>query len=139
MPYADPEKKREYDKRWRQSPEGKAWMKEYSRRYREENRDKIRERKRAWLKTPKGKANRKAVKRRYENRKRGAVDQEPYNVEDLLGDECLACGSTDTLVLDHVVPISWGGADKPANLQTLCHMCNSLKGDRSDHDYREKA
>lgn len=51
------------------------------------------------------------------------------------GGKCLACGATPVTV-DHVVPLSRGGGNGIANVQTLCGRCNSSKGDTT-RDYRE--
>lgn len=42
---------------------------------------------------------------------------------------CLACGATEELSLDHIVPLAKGGDNAESNLQTLCKRCNSSKGD----------
>jgi len=48
--------------------------------------------------------------------------------------ECLRCGDTERLSIDHIVPLAKGGDNSPENLQTLCSTCNSIKGDStSDH------
>lgn len=39
---------------------------------------------------------------------------------------CVACGSGRGI--DHVVAMSDGGANEPANLQTMCGPCNGAKG-----------
>lgn len=44
--------------------------------------------------------------------------------------KCVACGSTDDLSLDHIVPRSAGGSHDESNLQTLCRRCNSGKNNR---------
>ena len=44
------------------------------------------------------------------------------------GHACLHCGSTLDLTIDHIHPVSLGGGDHPANLQTLCRSCNCRKG-----------
>lgn len=44
--------------------------------------------------------------------------------------QCVKCGSTDDLEIDHIYPISKGGKSELNNLQTLCHRCNYLKGNR---------
>lgn len=46
--------------------------------------------------------------------------------------KCQCCGTTDDLVIDHVISIAKGGAHHPLNQQTLCDMCNRSKytGDR---------
>ncbi len=45
------------------------------------------------------------------------------------GHRCLACGATEDLSVDHVVPLSLGGSNAASNLQILCSRCNSQKGD----------
>jgi 5-methylcytosine-specific restriction endonuclease McrA len=42
-------------------------------------------------------------------------------------DKCLACGSGDAIVKDHIVPLDKGGDDSASNLQPLCSTCNSRK------------
>lgn len=51
------------------------------------------------------------------------------------GRRCLSCGSEKRLTLDHIVPLSKGGTNRPDNLQTLCMPCNSKKGTKVI-DYR---
>lgn len=48
------------------------------------------------------------------------------------GFRCRRCGASPSdgataLVVDHVWPVSRGGNDSIANLQTLCHACNAGK------------
>ena len=45
------------------------------------------------------------------------------------GHACLKCGDKSSLTIDHIVPLSKGGDNCDANLQCLCHRCNSAKGD----------
>ena len=44
------------------------------------------------------------------------------------GWECLKCGSTEGLTVDHIVPKVLGGHASRTNLQTLCFKCNREKG-----------
>lgn len=58
-----------------------------------------------------------------------------YDVMKRDGFKCCICGATSTdesLVVDHIKPISKGGKTKMDNLQTLCNTCNSGKGAKFD-------
>jgi len=44
--------------------------------------------------------------------------------------ECIICKGKEELHIDHKIPISRGGTDSLANLQTLCKQCNMDKGNR---------
>jgi hypothetical protein len=50
------------------------------------------------------------------------------------GYRCIKCGATAQqgaeLHIDHIRPVSMGGATTPENLQTLCAPCNTGKGNR---------
>lgn len=41
---------------------------------------------------------------------------------------CLACGSTNNLTIDHILPRSMDGASSLENFQTMCQPCNGRKG-----------
>ena len=48
------------------------------------------------------------------------------------GRRCVYCATMlalDMATLDHVFPLSLGGASAPGNLVTACARCNRLKGD----------
>jgi 5-methylcytosine-specific restriction endonuclease McrA len=44
---------------------------------------------------------------------------------------CVVCGSTDSLSVDHVVPVAKGGGLKPGTACILCKRHNSMKGAKS--------
>ena len=46
------------------------------------------------------------------------------------GGACRYCGSTEKLVLDHLLPVARGGDDSIENLITACKSCNAKKRDR---------
>ncbi|WP_026464796.1 HNH endonuclease [Adhaeribacter aquaticus] len=48
--------------------------------------------------------------------------------------QCLYCGSTKNLTLDHMVPRSKGGGSSWTNLVTACMRCNTKKGDRTPEE-----
>ena len=52
---------------------------------------------------------------------------------------CLACGHNveKDLTIDHIIPKSKGGTNDAINLQTLCFICNGLKGNKIIN-YRDK-
>jgi 5-methylcytosine-specific restriction endonuclease McrA len=43
------------------------------------------------------------------------------------GNECLGCGTTESISIDHVIPISKGGPNTIDNIQPLCRSCNTRK------------
>jgi len=48
---------------------------------------------------------------------------------------CQKCGAEENLEMDHIVPLSMGGAHSPENLQVLCRSCNAKKSQRTE-DWR---
>ncbi len=46
------------------------------------------------------------------------------------GNFCRECKSIENLSVDHIYPESLGGKTKLSNLQILCRMCNSKKGNK---------
>ncbi len=65
-------------------------------------------------------------------KRRGRPKVSPSTRERMMAEAaCAHCGSTDDLEIDHVHPLSRGGANTPDNLQVLCHDCNQEKGART--------
>lgn len=52
------------------------------------------------------------------------------------GNYCLRCGAHSLLTVDHVIPLTKGGANHIGNLQPLCKQCNSIKREQIA-DYRD--
>lgn len=46
---------------------------------------------------------------------------------DWIGDNCIRCGTTEQLELDHIIPRFAGGLPTRDNAQTLCRKCNREK------------
>jgi len=64
------------------------------------------------------------------------TEADRYFLLDLAGNKCQACGRTDKLTIDHIVPISKEGRNDIINLQVLCKSCNSSKNNHHNTDYR---
>jgi hypothetical protein len=56
--------------------------------------------------------------------------------------KCVACGKSANdgaiLHVDHIIPRSKGGKDEMDNYQTLCHLCNIGKSNKSVKELRKK-
>jgi 5-methylcytosine-specific restriction endonuclease McrA len=57
---------------------------------------------------------------------------------EMCGESCAACGATEDLTRDHIIPLTWGGSNFITNLQPLCKTCNSIKQDLYAADYRPR-
>jgi 5-methylcytosine-specific restriction endonuclease McrA len=53
------------------------------------------------------------------------------------GNQCIECGSTDRLGVDHVIPVARGGRHAIGNLTVLCRACNSSKKDKTFTEWRK--
>jgi len=84
---------------------------------------------RKYFSTDKG----KLAKRQGSARRRAATancEHIPYDAEAILNSTngfCCYCMEQKPLTLDHVIPISKGGADAEHNLVPCCQSCNSSK------------
>jgi len=140
---ANPEKVREANRRWHEANLEKA--REAVRRYRKANPERVRESSRRWYEANPEKArekdrrwaqansekvreycrHRRALKR---NATIKPVDEQA--VYELNGHVCIYCGTTENLELDHVAPLTKGGAHCEENLVVACRSCNSSKHDK---------
>jgi hypothetical protein len=51
---------------------------------------------------------------------------------------CVYCGEENSLQADHIIPVSAGGTDDPANQVPCCQRCNSLVGSKVFQSLYEK-
>ena len=63
-------------------------------------------------------------------RRQGFTVNASRRIWDRDGWQCVTCGTSKDLTVDHVVPVSKGGSDEDDNLQTMCRSCNARKGNR---------
>jgi 5-methylcytosine-specific restriction endonuclease McrA len=106
---ANPELKKEHARKWA------AKNREYFAKWREANKDKIRAYRQA----------RKGVLRRFDKMGLGKAEGEALLQQRTV---CVFCGAAGILHLDHKLPKSRGGSNRPENLQWLCQTCNQAKG-----------
>lgn len=68
----------------------------------------------------------------------GVLPEEWNRIVTKFNGKCIGPGPHGgTLSMDHIVPLSRGGADTANNIQPLCRVCNSRKGTRTI-DYRKE-
>ena len=134
----------DYHKRWAAAhPEERAAS---GKRYRATHPERVAAKNRRWCQANPEKAaayakqwaqehpeKRAATQQRRRARKLGATiapfdESQVYERDGL---QCVYCGSTDDLTLDHIVPLAGGGAHSIDNLTVACQSCNSSKGVKS--------
>ena len=91
MPYSTKEKKREYDKKYREL--NKEKKREQNRRYKELNKEKLREKRLEYYKLNKEKI-REERREHHNERKELCLEY--------LGGKCVKCGTTHNLQFDHI-------------------------------------
>lgn len=129
----DPEKHREESRRWRADNPEKATQvsREYMRRWRDANREESRRRNRAWKTANPHKQAEYNNKRRA--RKLGG-EHAPYDRVEIFERWGWMCGygcGQPAEHLDHITPLSRGGADATWNLIPSCAEENLSKNDRT--------
>jgi len=116
----------------------KEHLAQYHLEWRTTNKESVAAQQARWAKNNPLKANER--KRRREARKRDQLGNMPKNgyqvILDLFGSCCLACGTSENIAIDHIVPLAKGGLHDISNLQPLCQSCNSKKGVQTI-DYRK--
>lgn len=105
-------------KGWSQTPAMREKMRAALKKRWAENRDKM------IARLPRGEDHhyhKAATERRYRK------EWTPVQRREWTEAECLWCGSTERLTLDHIIPVVDGGLPERWNAQTLCHPCNLWK------------
>jgi 5-methylcytosine-specific restriction endonuclease McrA len=110
--------RRAYDKaRWEADPDR---YRAYSRKWQRENRER---------------SNLLSRVKKQRRRRAGTLTVADWElVLEVYGPICLACGKSE-VTIDHVVPVSRGGANDISNVQPLCNWCNTSKATKTI-DYR---
>ena len=111
--------------RWREkNPERKR---SYAQEWYSKNKDHQSESHRAWWQANPDKVRAKNRKRRAVQSAAQAFDVVDRDTRSLQEGTCMACGSSEELSLEHLIPLSRGGDHGIGNLATLCTPCNSSK------------
>jgi 5-methylcytosine-specific restriction endonuclease McrA len=79
-----------------------------------------------------------ARSKKYEVECSVTVDELRQLILDAYGTKCRYCEKVlklNTLVIDHIVPISKGGASNIDNLQVICKTSNSMKGSLTEENF----
>lgn len=129
----DRERRVEYNRRWiAANPEIKR---EQCRRWRANNPEKVRlSHLRYYAENKQAAFDRYLVRRARKAGAAGACSREQLSARwNYYGGRCWICGAVAGEV-DHVIPLSCGGSNWPANLRPACGFCNRSKGTR---DWRE--
>ena len=152
MPYADPQKRREYGRKWMRRNPDKAreamrrWRELHPDEHRAENRsyyarDPVR-RQRQIEASPNRRAVRKAADARRRSRKLQAGGSYTY-IEWLRlvvehGGRCAYCARIAVLQADHRIPLARGGSNAIENILPSCASCNFRKATLTEAEFRAR-
>jgi len=83
----------------------------------------------------------KAYKRKTKIKRKIYSDEERKIIYNKSNGRCELCGQRllfEEMTLDHIVPISMGGADDMGNLQASCFACNQFKSNILPDDFMDR-
>lgn len=113
------ERRNAYQREW--NARNKAKVSAANRRWREANPDK-------WA--------RAATASKARDRTSDVRDVTAKDFRRLLQDPCQQCDTTESLSIDHIIPLARGGRHAVGNLQILCIDCNQEKANRTMTEWR---
>ena len=100
----------------------------YTKKYRLANKDKIVKYQRAYGKAHPEVSAKSVNKRRALKAGNGVFSVSDKELKRIRNSDCTHCGAVGPSHIDHVIPLSRGGAHSLGNLMPLCKSCNSSKG-----------
>ncbi len=136
--YIDPEKAKEAFRRYYRNHPDKVNAR--VKKWRENNPDKVRARAKRWKEDNPEKEKLSRKQRKYRNRNaEGRFTLKEWNVKlEEYNYRCAYCGcelNSETITVDHKVPLSRGGANYIWNVVPACKTCNSKKYNKSHNKY----
>lgn len=103
------------------------------------NRERERDRAHRWYQENSFGAKQRSRVNHYSGEFVSLLDEETWlEILELHGFRCARCETAERVQIDHIVPLSRGGTDHPFNVQPLCIVCNTSKGNRVIVDYRSR-
>lgn len=116
----------------------KARYNELSRQNYRDNREKYLEKAKKWRESHREERSDYEHKRRAARNGADARLVSGKTMKRIRGMACARCGSSGDIHVDHIVPISRGGAHREGNLQPLCSRCNMSKGNKLMSEWKYK-
>ncbi len=120
MPLKDPKKRALYDKEWQKK--NKAKLRQYRKKYEAKNPEYLLAKSsRRWLRlktAPGGDFYSKSNREKY------------FLRAELYENRCFHCKVNKFVTFDHLIPVSKGGSNFPANIVGCCDECNKRKNDK---------
>ena len=78
----------------------------------------------------------------YENRARMVLSYEQrLEIYNRANGKCVLCGKEikiNKMTIDHIIPLSMGGADEMSNMQCTCYACNQFKSNILPEQFEQK-
>jgi len=159
MGYDDPQKEREYQRKWREknkeklkkyykryNKKNKKEVAEYQKQYHKKHKIKIKQQQEIWHKNHPGKNKeylnrfKDKMTRRAENREKPIYKRE--KIYKKYRGRCAYCGIKigfkKDFQIDHLKPKSRGGTNDIDNLMPSCKRCNQLKYNSDIEEFRKK-
>jgi 5-methylcytosine-specific restriction endonuclease McrA len=104
--------------------------------WREANVEKIKSIQRKYaLNNPEKTAEKQQI-RKVKMRSNGVYKVSKKELIKLYSSPCIACGTTERVTIDHIIPIARGGIHGIGNLQSMCLKCNASKNNRTMSEWK---
>ena len=111
-------------------------LKSKAKEYRENNKEKVAAALRKWNREhPEYDLNRRH-KRRAQLQGNGVFHVLDKEIKRLYSGNCIHCGSSERITMDHLIPVSRGGRHSIGNIVPMCQKCNFSKHSKLYAEWR---